>query len=334
MAEMKNRHFYFFAVVVVLLPLNWVTVSALQAVFKNEFLLKALLSFAPYQIFIKAGFWVLTAAVWVTMYSFVIMKKNSKNRLLNEKQNEMAALLKASRIVLKHKSFKNTARQIYNFCKSIIGATQGYLSLLSKNGAENEYIFIDSGNYPPKEDRSFSVPIRGMLEEAYKTCEPICSNDLKKSKWTEEYPEGQKVDNILISPLVINDSVVGLLVLANKEEGFKEEDSNLAGVFGEIISIALYKSRTLELYEESENQKIEIINELNDAISKIKTLSGLVPICAECKKIRDDKGFWYQVEEYIEKHSNAEFSHGLCPECIKKMHPDIYHDLFLNDKSD
>ncbi len=94
--ERENRHFYFIMVVVGLLPFNWLTGSALQAVFQNEFLLKALLSFTPYQIFIKVGYWVLTAAVWVTVYFFVIMKKNNKNRLLHKKQNEMAALLKAS----------------------------------------------------------------------------------------------------------------------------------------------------------------------------------------------------------------------------------------------
>ena len=107
MTEMKNKHIYFFVMVAGLLPLNWVAGSALQAVFKNELLLKALLSFTPYQIFIKAGYWVLTAAVLVTVYSFVIMKKNNKNRLLHKKQNEMAALLKASRIVLKQQSLKN-----------------------------------------------------------------------------------------------------------------------------------------------------------------------------------------------------------------------------------
>jgi hypothetical protein len=173
-----------------------------------------------------------------------------------------------------------------------------------------------------------------MLEEAYNTCKPILRNGLKKNILVEEFPVEQiSIYNILIAPLIINDTVVGLLTLANKEGGFNNEDYYLAGVFGEIISIALYNSRTLELFKESEKQKMVIINKLIDANSKIKTLRGLVPICSACKKIRDDKGFWYQVEEYIEKHSHAEFSHGLCPECIKKMHPDVYHDLFSNDTS-
>jgi PAS domain S-box-containing protein len=61
---------------------------------------------------------------------------------------------------------------------------------------------------------------------------------------------------------------------------------------------------------------------LLEAIEKIKTLSGLLPICSSCKKIRDDKGYWNQIETYIHAHSDAKFSHGLCPECADKMYGD------------
>ena len=62
--------------------------------------------------------------------------------------------------------------------------------------------------------------------------------------------------------------------------------------------------------------------ELQDALTKIKTLKGLLPICANCKKIRDDRGYWNQIEAYIEQHSEALFSHGLCPECLEKLYAD------------
>lgn len=61
---------------------------------------------------------------------------------------------------------------------------------------------------------------------------------------------------------------------------------------------------------------------LSEALEQIKTLSGLLPICASCKKIRDDKGYWNQIEIYIQKHSNAQFSHGICPDCAKKLYSD------------
>lgn len=66
--------------------------------------------------------------------------------------------------------------------------------------------------------------------------------------------------------------------------------------------------------------------ELEVALSKVKLLSGFIPICASCKKIRDDKGYWNQIESYITEHSMAEFSHGICPECVKKLYPEFYNN--------
>ncbi len=62
---------------------------------------------------------------------------------------------------------------------------------------------------------------------------------------------------------------------------------------------------------------------LSDYITEIKTLRGIIPICSYCKKIRDDKGYWKQIESYIHDHSEAEFSHGICIDCVKKHYPDI-----------
>lgn len=62
---------------------------------------------------------------------------------------------------------------------------------------------------------------------------------------------------------------------------------------------------------------------LEDALSSIKTLSGMLPICANCKKIRDDQGYYQQIEHYITEHSEAQFTHGICPDCAKKLYPDI-----------
>ena len=75
--------------------------------------------------------------------------------------------------------------------------------------------------------------------------------------------------------------------------------------------------------KEMEDERNQLIKSLQDSLAKIKTLSGMLPICASCKKIRDDKGYWNQIETYLHKHSEAEFSHGICPECAKKLYPDI-----------
>ena len=63
----------------------------------------------------------------------------------------------------------------------------------------------------------------------------------------------------------------------------------------------------------------ERTRDLRDALEKVKTLQGLLPICSSCKKIRDDKGYWTQLEVYFSNHTDAQFSHGLCPECAEKM---------------
>ena len=62
---------------------------------------------------------------------------------------------------------------------------------------------------------------------------------------------------------------------------------------------------------------------MRESLKKVKQLSGYLPICASCKKIRDDEGYWNQIEWYIREHSEVEFSHGMCPDCAKKLYPDM-----------
>jgi PAS domain S-box-containing protein len=73
----------------------------------------------------------------------------------------------------------------------------------------------------------------------------------------------------------------------------------------------------------TEQERVHLIGELKKAIADVKTLGGLIPICASCKKIRDDQGYWEQIEVYIRDHSDAQFSHSLCPECVKSLYPEL-----------
>jgi PAS domain S-box-containing protein len=81
--------------------------------------------------------------------------------------------------------------------------------------------------------------------------------------------------------------------------------------------------RDISKRKQVEEERNQLIKSLQDSLAKIKTLSGMLPICASCKKIRDDKGYWNQIETYLHKHSEAEFSHGICPDCAKKLYPDF-----------
>jgi PAS domain S-box-containing protein len=83
-----------------------------------------------------------------------------------------------------------------------------------------------------------------------------------------------------------------------------------------ILSIV----RDIRERKQAEETREKLILELRDALSKIKKLSGMLPICATCKKIRDDKGYWNQIESYIKDNSEAEFSHGICPECAQRLY--------------
>lgn len=84
----------------------------------------------------------------------------------------------------------------------------------------------------------------------------------------------------------------------------------------------------------AEAERDKLITELQEALSKVKVLSGLIPVCSQCKKIRDDNGYWNKLESYIEKHSDASFSHGICPECSEKLYgdEDWYIEMHQNDK--
>ena len=75
-----------------------------------------------------------------------------------------------------------------------------------------------------------------------------------------------------------------------------------------------------------ERERENLILDLTEALSEVKKLSGMLPICASCKKIRDDKGYWNRIESYIGDHSEAEFSHGICPDCSKKLYPEFHKE--------
>jgi PAS domain S-box-containing protein len=107
-------------------------------------------------------------------------------------------------------------------------------------------------------------------------------------------------------------------------------------IFGSTILLAGKPSVSGSILDITERKQVEkdrdkLIADLQKSLSEVKTLRGFLPICSHCKNIRDDKGYWNQIESYIHKHSEAEFSHGICPECAKKYYPDM--DIFSEDET-
>jgi len=92
-------------------------------------------------------------------------------------------------------------------------------------------------------------------------------------------------------------------------------------------SVFLELHRQRKLIEEQSALLAAKVAALQDALEQIKTLRGILPICSVCKKIRNDSGYWEQVEQYICEHSEAGFSHGICPDCLRKEYPDLAEEI-------
>jgi PAS domain S-box-containing protein len=121
------------------------------------------------------------------------------------------------------------------------------------------------------------------------------------------------------------------LLADGKEHTSEIYEENLGGTFligvspihdaeGQLVG-AVHVARDITARKQAEEEREELIRELQKALAQVKTLSGLLPICANCKKIRDDLGYWHSVEVYVRDHSDADFSHGICPDCVKALYP-------------
>jgi transcriptional regulator with GAF, ATPase, and Fis domain len=230
-------------------------------------------------------------------------------------ESERDALLAAARAVLRLESFEKTARIIFDEACRLTRARSGYVALLSESGQENEVLFLEAGGLACSVDPNLPMPIRGLRAEAYRRNRTVFDNDFAKSEWSDFLPAGHvDLENVLFAPLVIEGQTRGIMGLANKPEDFTEHDVEIATALGEIAAIALVNSRNVEKLNQT-------VSQLEKALSEVHTLRGIIPMCASCRKIRNEEGYWQMVEEYISEHSEAHFSHGLCQKCRERLYP-------------
>lgn len=133
--------------------------------------------------------------------------------------------------------------------------------------------------------------------------------------WEDRYLKLEEKDGVLISSLSHHPD------LGVNGTYFAGTAGRLYDAEGRIVG-AIQTVRDITDEKRSEIERERLIAKLKKAVDDIETLSGLVPICASCKKIRDDKGYWNRIESYIQKHSKARFSHGLCPDCSEQLYGD------------
>ena len=156
-------------------------------------------------------------------------------------------------------------------------------------------------------------------------------------EFIRHHPEGK--GSLYISAAFIN-AFFGVMMILRAIIWFfnQEQDFINLGLMNSIhfLMVIAYEIGLAIFFLMMNSQRMEqelqdSMEELKLTMGKVKTLSGLLPICASCKKIRDDEGYWGQVEVYIRKHTDAKFTHGICPDCARELYPDIHLDGLLED---
>jgi PAS domain S-box-containing protein len=241
-----------------------------------------------------------------------------------QRQAEVSALLGGARAVLEYHEFKDSARSMFDSCKKLIGATAGYIALLSKNGSENEVLFLDSGGLPCTVDPNLPMPIRGLRAEAHRTGKTAYDNNFPRSEYMKFMPEGHvTLDNALFAPLIISGNVIGLLGLANKPGGFVENDARMASAFGELAAIALRNSRTLEALEHSEERTRSIVETAGDAIISVDSQGQIIFWNKSAELI-----FGYSLDEVVGRPLTF-----IMPERFGEAHQEAMHRVVSTGKS-
>jgi len=178
-----------------------------------------------------------------------VLEQIETEERLKKSQQEISALLSGTRSVLKHHKFEKAAEILFNSCKSLIGATAGFIALPN----ENFVFFLDPGELKCNIEPAMLMPTHGLRKEAFYSGKTMYENHFRGSKWAKHLPAGHvHLDNVLISPLVTDKKTVGFFCLVNKKSTFDDNDAKMATAFTELAAVALQNSKTLEFLKNSE----------------------------------------------------------------------------------
>jgi len=206
------------------------------------------------------------------------------------------------------------------------GAQRSYICLISEDGTRlrHTHQWCVAGVQPLETGApGFSADDFPWWVEKLRNLEDVHISDLAdlppEAGQEREFLKANQVRSTLMVPLRYGPSLTGVLGFDSLQRQlvWSEELIALLKIAGVVFGNAIERKR-------SEEERSRLILELQESLAKVRTLSGLLPICASCKKIRDDRGYWNQIETYIKDRSEAEFTHGICPECAQRLYPQDY----------
>jgi hypothetical protein len=137
--------------------------------------------------------------------------------------------------------------------------------------------------------------------------------------------QGTLISRLIVSVFAIP-FLYGYLHWQSNKKGLAIENRPVLAILKQVAEIEVELSQAqkeIERRKAAEQERDHTIQQLQKALSEVKTLRGFLPVCSNCKNIRDDKGYWKRIEAYIQEHSYAEISHGICPQCAKELYPDF-----------
>lgn len=238
--------------------------------------------------------------------------------ITERKQSEalQAAIYKISEISTSADNLLELYAGIHMVVDEMMNTANFYIALYNKKEELLEFpYFVDERDASP-----VSRPLKkGLTEYVLRTRKPLLAPPIVQKKMVatgEIEIVGTPSVDWMGFPLNIGKTILGVLVVQSyrKEVRFGARELSMLNFISDNIAATIQRKK-------SEDERKKLVKELQESLKNIKTLKGLVPICSSCKNIRNDKGYWQQVEVYVAEHTEADFSHGICDECAHKLYP-------------
>lgn len=236
-----------------------------------------------------------------------------ENKNLKQNEERLESLLALSKMT------EISEREIREFAlESVVSLTKseaGYLHFVNEDQKTIELISWSKGALKlctAEKTAHYPIDQAGIWADSVRLRRPVVHNYYQNMHNKKGYPEGHfQVIRHLSVPIFDSEKIVAVAGVGNKETLYDDSDLRQTMLF-------MNSMWTILKHKRSEDE--------------IKKLRGILPLCSFCKKIRDDKGYWERVDVYISKYSEADISHGICPDCLKKYYPEEYKDIFLTEK--